>query len=813
MSSSHHFCVAHNNDYPFHLLLYFTLTHSGRGRGFFEHAGNVRMLEFVKRNKLRYKTAGKSEKGLITEQVAQLIESVGGRFLKIGGKKNNSTRPIWVMASHEEKIRKINHCLREEKHYVKSTDPEGNVVVRRVGSLQPSPASPETSSTEMLAPNKDNAGNPKSKTKVDGLGKQDKSSEALSSGLAQGFAKQKTTNTKPGVAVKQKTTSTHPTRRTSPGTASYPLLAPSPPMNGIPPQATSVPDQTVIDEKLGIVMGEPKPTDILFGQDPSFYHHAGNVQLRQLIEATVGYPPLNPQNKMALARRMVSEILKQGSKFLTRQSTSPARIWYQIDGSEAEMLLFRCLEEEEAKKLSLLVQDRDSSLHALRMQATGGSTQSATGAAATAKQATALDPIAAIRQQIQQQEAAEHLAHFHAQRMARATAPNSNLPHSYPPPEGAAAPLHQPVAPVQTLTPDQQLHQTRLRIGHQQSKLSEERIAQVRKAAAALGRPGLSSARRTELTSELSPAPKNSSSEVGQTDTNEEESKSQEEHLESSSSASSSSSSLEDDTSDEDEDDDEDSDASPINDDSSVSSGSSSNSDLTGHSSKYSVNDVGPYDVVCGRGRGTFRYPGNKRMLTMFWNVKPRYNRVNKKEKAQIGRAIIEDIKRHGGRFLKREHDRAWTEVDETRVLRKVCHGIRDISDNPEMRKKSIVADHSGTDLMPSKELMPGHFQKEKKRDRSPSQSPKSRKKAKKDHSKDVPIYVPGMTCRDRPEKYAAEYGQIIVGMPTAVDIICGRGRRFAVSDQYVCCNEVSSTYGMIRSTYMPNISFSLRPI
>jgi len=107
---------------------------------------------------------------------------------------------------------------------------------------------------------------------------------------------------------------------------------------------------------------------------------------------------------------------------------------------------------------------------------------------------------------------------------------------------------------------------------------------------------------------------------------------------------------------------------------------------------KTSLPAPGPYDVICGRGRGNFRHPGNRRMLRMFWNVKAKYNKGTKVQKTMIGRAIVEDITSKGGRFLKRS-EKGWEEVEKKTVLRKVCHGIRDIPNDPEKRKRSIVAD------------------------------------------------------------------------------------------------------------------------
>ena len=71
------------------------------------------MLKIVKENKPRYRVAdSKTKKTIIVNEVIDLIESRGARFIK----QTDSDSGAWVEVAPVEKHRKVCHCLREEKH-------------------------------------------------------------------------------------------------------------------------------------------------------------------------------------------------------------------------------------------------------------------------------------------------------------------------------------------------------------------------------------------------------------------------------------------------------------------------------------------------------------------------------------------------------------------------------------------------------------------------------------------------------------------------------------------------------------------------
>ena len=124
----------------------------------------------------------------------------------------------------------------------------------------------------------------------------------------------------------------------------------------------------VADKDSGIMVGIPRSSDILFGTDPSFYYHPGNVQVRQLIEDSVGYLPMSPENIAELSCQIVSKSIQRGARFFTRQASTPKGVWYRIDEKDAQLLIVRCVDAESSKKAARLLLDRRNVMDALRLQ-------------------------------------------------------------------------------------------------------------------------------------------------------------------------------------------------------------------------------------------------------------------------------------------------------------------------------------------------------------------------------------------------------------------------------------------------------------
>lgn len=90
-------------------------------------------------------------------------------------------------------------------------------------------------------------------------------------------------------------------------------------------------------------------------------------------------------------------------------------------------------------------------------------------------------------------------------------------------------------------------------------------------------------------------------------------------------------------------------------------------------------------DVLCGRGRGFFDHPGNRRMLSIISKYKPDYQTAPKIEKSTITQQVLKIIlnpeEGHQPRFLKRlgnGKDASWYELCEKEVHKKVAHTLRE---------------------------------------------------------------------------------------------------------------------------------------
>jgi hypothetical protein len=119
----------------------------GRGRGYFEHPGNRRMLAIISEFKSEYQTAAKVGKSNVTQRVLQIVlgphNGVRPRFLKRGGTCSKSTTrkgkngsvdtagASWQELCEKEVHKKVAHTLREQKSIVKLSKTAISETLRR----------------------------------------------------------------------------------------------------------------------------------------------------------------------------------------------------------------------------------------------------------------------------------------------------------------------------------------------------------------------------------------------------------------------------------------------------------------------------------------------------------------------------------------------------------------------------------------------------------------------------------------------------------------------------------------------------------
>jgi hypothetical protein len=101
---------------------------------------------------------------------------------------------------------------------------------------------------------------------------------------------------------------------------------------------------------------EPSPVDVLFGVDQAFMGHPGNLNLRHLIQNSVGYAARSTaEEKILISRCILAHLKLAGSRFLSRHSNGAAAgTWYQLCDVEAKSLIFGCFCTEESAVQAVL---------------------------------------------------------------------------------------------------------------------------------------------------------------------------------------------------------------------------------------------------------------------------------------------------------------------------------------------------------------------------------------------------------------------------------------------------------------------------
>jgi hypothetical protein len=84
-------------------------------------------------------------------------------------------------------------------------------------------------------------------------------------------------------------------------------------------------------------------------------------------------------------------------------------------------------------------------------------------------------------------------------------------------------------------------------------------------------------------------------------------------------------------------------------------------------------------DVVCGRGKGSYNRPGNKRFRVIALQYVPKYTAAKTRlDKSMVLNTIMEEVQRHG-RFVKYESKKmGWYEISDELAREKVGHAIRE---------------------------------------------------------------------------------------------------------------------------------------
>lgn len=82
-------------------------------------------------------------------------------------------------------------------------------------------------------------------------------------------------------------------------------------------------------------------------------------------------------------------------------------------------------------------------------------------------------------------------------------------------------------------------------------------------------------------------------------------------------------------------------------------------------------------DVLFGRGKSVVGHEGNTRFRNLVAEHAEEFDKVSRLEKTHMTERIVQKIKAAGGRFLKRDDDGGWEEVDHDTARKKVAHAFR----------------------------------------------------------------------------------------------------------------------------------------
>jgi hypothetical protein len=86
-------------------------------------------------------------------------------------------------------------------------------------------------------------------------------------------------------------------------------------------------------------------------------------------------------------------------------------------------------------------------------------------------------------------------------------------------------------------------------------------------------------------------------------------------------------------------------------------------------------------DVICGRGKGSYNKPGNKRFRALVKTYLNDYISARTKfAKSAVLQDILNHVRASGGRFIKysKHHQPGWSELSDDQAREKVGHAVRE---------------------------------------------------------------------------------------------------------------------------------------
>lgn len=128
--------------------------------------------------------------------------------------------------------------------------------------------------------------------------------------------------------------------------------------------------------------------------------------------------------------------------------------------------------------------------------------------------------------------------------------------------------------------------------------------------------------------------------------------------------------------------------------------------------------EPGAYDVVCGRGKGSYNRPGNKRFRSLVSTYIPQYiSSRSKVDKSTVLNAIMEKVRSYtnpdtglSAQFVKYTKNVGWVQIGDEHAREKVGHAIREAiaakENAPAKDEEKATAITKQIDLLSQQQLL-----------------------------------------------------------------------------------------------------------
>merc|ERR1739838_72417 len=95
------------------------------------------------------------------------------------------------------------------------------------------------------------------------------------------------------------------------------------------------------------------------------------------------------------------------------------------------------------------------------------------------------------------------------------------------------------------------------------------------------------------------------------------------------------------------------------------------------------IEEIGPYDIICGRNNGAHNWVGNRRFrITIMMNIKRYTEAPTREEKTQVIKSVIsmlQNTEGAGARFIKKVGENTYVRLKDKQIREKVGHAFRDM--------------------------------------------------------------------------------------------------------------------------------------